>query len=1147
MTEQAPSARPSKPRSLIRGIFLWVLLPLLLLLFAGLASLYTICLYKPELVTAVMQRHLSEATGMPWRIKGAIRPVLAPFPGLVLSDVNLMAATLEQIPYADTSRPLLHVGKLRLYADPVSVLRLSPRFHQVELIEPVINLAYDQHGRPLWLPLPQEETGPGASGPGEAEAGAATPSAEENGAALRRAANLVCTLPPSAMQPVLIRNGSVMSYANDNSLLLFFTGINGTFEPGAPEDNLRLSTAFSLPDAGLDLRVFLSARIGCEGIPARGKLSGRVDMTPPGSRTLSGEFSSGFLWREDGRHIALPDFRLAAETDAISGDLTLDLAETECTGKVLIHKLSLPRWFEFGRVLPPGLRQALDALEGEFDLQLDARRAEALNLSGTAGILSLSGYVGTPDFSAPVVAVDLDLDQADLDLLFPFLSAPGTVVPEPVPLAFDHPPLAPYPKNPDAPPPAPPEPGAPPDIEVSYDVTVRVARPRVHSVDTGPLRVLVFPAQVRGIEKTRVTFSVSSILDGAVNGRLDIGDHAILMHYDAKALELGLLPENAAGAVTIAGKVTGVCEMDVPLLQDGSLADDWKIRVNAAIKGCEIVGHHAPAPWRLFADTAGVDGQGNIYAVLSKGIRIQGLWALAVAGIKTSWFPKGNDALKGTFDGGLHWPPMDDAPPAGASTPAPHVIEKRGVDKVAGNLQLDGSLTVPLGSLLKPVTGKLKTDLDWRLYAETIALQNITYEGFGSYLEGRASLDFSGREVLVGSDVSFKINPRELLKAWNALPPPEMQPPQLLTGQSSVSGRSGSLRFDAIKAELDGAPVSGEIFWQDSTDGAAKEEAGQWTFRLSANFLDLDKYFPPAPALPPGQRPPPPSQKPWDLSFLKGKALDAQLLIRNAKKDRLTFGQSKITAALQRDRFSFFAGSDAFYNGKATLVLQGTIVPGNSQITLRKGLLQVDDADVGKLMYDYSKETSFGGQASLIVDVNGTMRSDADVPAKLSGIWNLRISDGLYPAFMSGQDSALRNTFSTASASGALENGVLRSRNFTLSGTMVNMEGSGWFDLTNRNYDIGVSVTFARVPTVPVRFYGSTYEPRMRVRGVDMVVETVQHAGSTVFGLFKGVLLLPAYAVGGAAELLGGGQRDNQPAKVAPLAPMRQQTGHPGQ
>ena len=1138
VTEQGPSSRPSRPRSLLRRIFLWVLLPLLLVLFTSLAALYTICIYKPELVATVVQRQLSEATGMPWRIRGAIRPVLTPFPGVVLSNVNLMAATPEQIRYADMSRPLLHVGKLRLYADPVSLLRLSPRFYQIELIEPVISLAYDKHGRPLWLPLPEEEADPG---PEASDPGAANPPAGDNDTALRRAADLVCALPPVAMQPVLIRDGSVISYTGDGNLLLFFTGINGVFEPGAPEENLRLNTAFSLPDAGLDLTVSLSARVGCEGIPARGKLSGRVDMTPPGSRTLSGEFNSSFLWQEDGRHIALPDFRLAAETDSVSGDLTIDLAEPKCTGKVLVHKLSLPRWFEFGRVLPPGLRQALDAVEGEFDLLFNAQRAEALNLRGTAGILPLSGYVGTPDFSAPVVVVDLDLDQADLDLIFPFLSAPGTVVPEPVPPVFDHPSLAPYPKNPDAPTPAPPEPGAPPGIEVSYDVTVRAARPRVHDVDTGPLTVLVFPAQVQGVEKTRVTFSVSSALEGSVDGRLDIDARAILMHYDAKGLELRLLPENRTGEVTIAGKVTGICEIDVPL-QDGSLADDWKIRINAAIKGCEIVGRHTRPPWRLFADRAEVKGQGDIYAVLSKGVRIEGMWDLAATGIKTSWFPKGNDALKGTLNGGLHWPPI------GSSMPVPHGIEKRGVDKVAGNLQVDGSLTVPLGSLLKPITGKAGTDLDWRLYEETIALKNVTYEGFGSYLEGNAHVDFSGREVLVDSDVNFKINPRELLKAWNALPPPGVQPPQLLIGQSSVSGRSsGSLRFDAIKAEVDGAPVSGEIFWQGSTAGARSGEAGQWTFRLSANYLDLDKYFPRAPALPPGQRPPPPSQKPWNLSFMKGWTVDAQLLIANAKKDRLTFGRSKITATLHRDRFSLYAASDAFYGGKGTLVLQGTVVPGSSQISLRKGLLQVDDADIGKLMYDFSKETSFGGKAFLIVDVNGTMRSDADLPAKLSGIWNLRISDGLYPAFMSSPDSSLRNTFSSATVSGVLENGVLRSNNFILTGTMVNMSGSGWIDLTSRNYDVEVSVTFARVPTVPVRFYGSSYDPRMRVRGVNMVVETVQHAGSTVFGLVKGVLLLPAYAVSGVAELLGGGQRDNQPAQPAPLAPMRQQTGHPGQ
>jgi len=1134
MTESVPPSLPRRPRSIFRRIILWGVVPLFVVFFAGLASLYALCLYKPEVIVVAVQRGLSEATGMPWRINGGIQPVFVPYPGLVLSDVSLMAATKRQSQYADVARPLAHVAKLRLYADPASLSRMTLRLLQIEFVDPVINLTYDRYDRPLWRPLPVPVP---KSSPGSRESAAADRFVGCNVEALQRVADILNALPPQVTHPVIIRNGSINSYAADGSLLLSFIGIDGAFDPDASEDNLRLSIAFLPPDAGLALNVSLVGRIGGEGMLAKGRLSGWVDLTPPGSRMLSGAFESSFAWQEGGRHLRLPNFRLTAEGDALSGDLTIDLADPECVGTVLVHRLSLPRWFSFARWLPRGLAEALHTVKGEFDLHLDRNRAEARNLRGTAGVFPISGYVGTPDFSAPVVVADLDLDEVDLDLLFPFLAVAGAVVPEPEAPVFDHPPLAPYPGEPRVPA----ESGAPSGTKVSYDVTVRSPRPKVHTVDGGPLTVRVFPAVVADASKVRVTFSTQSFLAGALYGRLDINRHAILMHYDVKDMELGLLPENVDRAVTVAGQITGICEIDAPLLPDGSLADDWKLRIHAAIKDCEIVGHNAGAQRRLFGGTVTAVGQGDIYAARGKGMRITGLWDIAAAGIRTSWSSRGNDAIKGTFAGGVHRPSMVKVPDA--AVPGGFSVEKRGVDKVAGKLNLTGSLIVPMGSWLRPVTGKLQADLDWRLDENTIALQNVAYEGFGSYVEGSAAIDLSGREVLFDAEVNGKINLWELLKGWDALPPAGgagVQPPQLLIGRTVISGGSaGSLRFDPIRAELDGAPVSGEIF--RTAGGSENKEAGVWTVRLFADHLNLDNYFPPAPQ----QRPL--SHTPWDLSFLKGLGLDAQITLGSVKKDRLTSGRSKATVVLQRDRFSLSAESAAFYDGAATLVLQGAVVPDSSQVILRRGLIQVENVDLGRILYDFSQDTSFGGTASLLVEVTGTIRSGTDIPAALSGIWNLRIADGLYPAFLGGESSTLRNTFSSASASGVLEKGVLRSRNFTLTGLMVDMIGGGWFDLASKEYDVEVSVTFAKVPTVPMRFHGSIHEPQMRVRGVDMVVETVQHAGGTIFSLLRGVLMLPAHALIGVTELFGGTEERQQPVRTAPLAPVRQETGNPGQ
>ncbi len=1113
----SPAKRQALPPLALR-IFLWGAGGLLLLFCAGLVSLYLICVYKPDMVNGLVQGQLLQATGMPWRIAGAIRPVLTPFPGLAVSDLRLVAASPEQLPLADPERPLAHVPKLHLYADMASLAAGAPRFRLIELFAPVIHLAYDGQKRPLWLPF--------------SPAAAAAAQSEESAETLALAAGMLRSLPVQRLPSIHIRDGSLSSYAQDGDLFLSFSGVEAQFDPAANEDNLRLAAAFSLPDAGLALRLGLSARLGDDTAPLQGRLEGQVAMRPPGSRALTGSFTSGFRWQRDGRHLLLPDFHMLAETDAIRADLVADLALPECRGKVQIDKLSLPRWFSFGRAVPPGVGQALDGLTGAFDLQFDKKRAEARNLRGIAGELAVSGYVGTPDFSAPVVVVDLDVGEADLDHIFPFLALAGDIVPDPASPLFDHPPLVPYPGPP----------SSPPGPDVGYDVTIRVARPKVHGVESGPAQVLVFPATLKGVEKTRVAFTSPSIMEGSLEGRLDIDERAILMHYAPKDMELRLLPENIGNVAFVAGKVSGVCEIDVPMLPDGALADDWKIRINAAIKDCDISESKTKNPVRFFAGTVKAEGEGAIYAVPSRGIRLEGLWKLAANGVKSSWFPKGDDSLKGLFTGGLFWPPFDDTPQEHSKNPPapqkPRLIEKRGVNKVAGTLHLEGSLMTPFGSLVKPVTGKLDLHMDWRPYERSLALQHAAYEGFASTFKGDAKFDFSGKGVSAASDLSFIINPQALCKGWKLEPPEPLRLPAHLAGKCLISGTMGRLHFDKLKAELDGAPLTGEISWQAEADPKSPD-SGLWTVRLFGDLLDLDKYFPLDP--PAGKAAPKASQKPWNLSWAQGTAINAQAAFSNLKKDRLTFGQNTLTAAMQRGRFSLHAESAAFYGGKAVFVLQGTALPAQSQLVLREGLVQIEKADIGKIVYDYSKENHYGGTASLLVDAAGSLNCDADLPAKLSGVWNMHIVDGLYPAFLGGETPTQSNSFSLASAGGALDKGVLRSDNFKLSGAVVDMAGGGWFDLGSKDYDVGVSVTFAKIPTVPVRFYGSTHAPRMSVRGVDMVVETVQNAGSTVFGLVKGVLLLPVYAVRGISSLVDtpDAPAAKKPQRTMPLAPGR--------
>jgi AsmA protein len=317
--------------------------------------------------------------------------------------------------------------------------------------------------------------------------------------------------------------------------------------------------------------------------------------------------------------------------------------------------------------------------------------------------------------------------------------------------------------------------------------------------------------------------------------------------------------------------------------------------------------------------------------------------------------------------------------------------------------------------------------------------------------------------------------------------------------------------FADLNVQADGDSLQGEIAVTGGQQGPKETGKGaHWIFRLSSGRLNLDTFFPPAT---PEERASPPSTEPWNLSFLNDLSLEAELTAKAAKLHGLNFAASRAAAALQRGRFSLQIEIADFYDGASTILAQGSFVPERSQVYISRFLGELRGFALGRAIKDSTGADAYGGRADLLFDLSGAMRSNADLYSGLSGIWNLKIADGVYPAFLGSETAGLRNTFSHASVSGVMEKGVLKADNFVLRGMMVDMSGDGWMDLTRRTLDIHLNVTIAKVPTVPVRFYGSMDSPSMYLRGAMMVLDTAQAAGGTVFSLLRGILELPARAL----------------------------------
>ena len=1175
-----------------------------------------------ERATAYTQSLLREQTGMPWLVQGEVKLVFVPGLGLAATRVALPAATMPLEKEAGDA-PLFAVAEIRCHLDMLSLLRGHVRLSRVVLKEPAVVLSYTRDGRPLWereaaavspaavpVPIAAQQT-PGSPIHPSAPAGyspatvssvplAATAESppvvsgqpEAVVAALPVAVSPLDALAAFLHGPLLqevpmltVANGTIRQLSPQGGLVLAVEKIELGFDPSAHEYPLDLSTSVVLPGAGLRAEVNVHAGPGEGDELLSGMFSSSVELAVPQSDApIRGSISTPFSLLYETRALALPLVQIEAESDRLSASLRVALDSFSCAGKVQIEQLSLPRWFMFGRNLPPELQRVLHTLKGECDLFLDAQGVAAKNLVADAGGNTVVGYVQAVDFSAPVVEVDIRLPNVDVDTLFPFLAPADAVVPVVHAPEFSFPFLVPFPVDPSAP-------GGADDLpDVGYDIRIHVDQAVVHGVQGGPVAVRVFP--VPGGDVCRVAFSGENLLRGSLEGSLDIDRTYVKMQYQGRGLHLGLLPENQNADTQVGGVFTGGCTIDVPV-DKGVWGKDWRLTAHASLTDFVLTGDAGKRyPWFLRAQRVALRGEGLIHAVVKDGVTVSGDFRVENQGTSSSWNPNGSDQNTIRLLGGLAWPPVGDA--VGAQR------ERRGMNRLHGDVTMTGAFVVPLGNVLVPITGTLNSALNWRIDAQTVQLNELVLNGLGSLIQGNILLDFSNNDFLLTASSRFTIAPRDLLKEWNLLPARGILMPEKFTGSTDIRGTLSNLTFGNMRMEVDGAALYGDIrcdfteFLQKQWTGVPQsvailhqgvlegsgivfsgemEESTQLesprqpgnTLRHAARVVRREVAIAAGKALAQQKREAAPTGRGrlrphidtrvnalwtfrlsgayldvdkffpakeegqavefaneaiWDLSAFQGLQLDIQLNLDSAKFQKLVMGKVTVNGRLQRERFILHVDSRDFYGGRAQHKAQGVVVVP-SELRLTRFETVMQDFNVGQALAVLTGNDNYGGQGSLNFSIAGVMRSAADMPRGLSGTWNFFVEDGRYPSVGFG------NTFSRAEASGVLEKGVLRWQDFSLRGPIVNIRGGGWADLDSRTLDVNTTITVARIPTIPVRITGSFESPAMSVRGTHMVLKTVQAAGGTVFSLVQGVFDLPASILSGIGNILTGGGRSS--------------------
>ena len=1228
----------------------WAALSLALLCVLTFGAAYIFCYWKNDTLTRYIVATLERNTGFSWRVQGEVRPSLMP-PGISVGRIALVSLS-ERTRKTKTQAPLVMVERLVLEPDLRALLRGELLLQMVQVEKPVVRFSSFQRGTPANSNATTAATEstrhnalPDLEATGSEPQDATLPEAEhspEEGTAegLHQAAKVVRQLlSPANMGklPELHVLGGKVFYDSGSAQGMDFQELRVTLQPRNNTPSVTLSGRFTLPGEALEISLQLEATPGTGEELVRASVQTTISITPHGSRPLHASMATTAIWRGNGLELFLPDLQAEAENDGITASILAQLHQGTAQGTVQVDNLSLPRWFVFGRNLPPVLQQALHAIHGEFDVSFENNGIFTKNMRLYAGEIPVTGQLYVANLHEPAVEADLHLVYADADTLFPFLAAGSDPAPTPQEPTFTHPPLVPYPERPLAP-------GEVVEelMDVGYDIRITGNQGKVHGLQGGPLFVRVH--QQHGLV-TRVSFTVDNLANGTGSGYLDIDHNLVVMRFETQRTELSFLPENEGSSVQVGGLLSGVFTMGIDV-KDGTWAPDWRFTARAGVENFAVKA--GGGTWGLGSRSITATHDGKIHAVRKNGIRIDGNWNAVATGFAGSWNPGGNDNLTLALNGAVAWPPKGDTP-----NPA----QQGGIQSVSGMVQANGVCTVRLGRLLTPLAGKLLGNMAWNIHNDTFALHNYEYAGLESNIKGSLQLDYS-KDMVANGEQQFSIGLRHLLSQWELLPGEGIVVPERVTGKTTVTLLGDTLALDPIQLEMNGGVFEGSVTnvsdasqWravsrltlpdkrgnllldptrfvfqetkrtgkpfsavkesyaqlspyslrqasqdigftpkEQATSPAAQRQAAPktsipappqvqpaaqarkrsqttqanstkktkpsplragrsnrvlspsyWILDLRGSLLNLDALLK---QNPPGTKPPAPSTEPFDWSFVDDLNMDARLVLENAILQKVQAKKSEMGLRLGSNKFTFQWESRNFYQGKSLFTGTGFFVQP-SQIGIESSTLHAQGFQLQPAMQDVAGQTGYGGEATLDLSLHGAMRSPADLPGGLSGIFALGIKNGVYPAFMGSQTLGLRNTFGAANISGNMQNGVLHSQEFTISGLMIDMVGTGWIDLQRRLLDITVNVTLARVPTLPVRFSGTFDAPTMSVNGVQMVLGTAEAAGGAVFSLIRGVLELPARAIMGVGSIVGQPQNSKSTPNATPAGQKPQQAVTP--
>lgn len=1026
-------------RLLARRLILAALVCLVLLLSLGVAlgvALQTMQ-RDPQALTQWVMALLPEKSGFSVSL-GTVSVRLLPAPRLVASDVSVNGPGFRASVAYVVATPSL-TGILRGDALPVALTLYHPR---ITATLPVGSfLAADEGDGAAALPLlPSFQV--------RMQQGQAVLYARD-GSALSLV-NARCSLRG--------RGHALEGSVGFSSLTLYDSGarplaglINSSLEGEVPladwagrKTHLRLETQAALPP----LLPVMSLALELKGRPADGTVTADVRGSLRVASTLVpfgiGGQAECRADEEDGelpREVTLRRWQLELAEDSARLDGVLRLGAAgempSLSGRLVAHRLSLTRWLDFARDLPPGLQWALGNItRGEADFELDGKGLRVPRVTARSSGSVFEGSGGVASWAEPVVALNLEASSVNLGLALP--EAVGSVPEAPF---YVHPPLTS----------AYDDPAAPSSFSLGFDI-----RLGARQLLCGPLRlenasVRITPGPKKsGLEEGALLAGTASLYGGRLASETHITGTGRENVYLIAGTVQGVRAADIAREVTSFPFASGRCDARISLESRGLGLDAFLRQLRGSL-------HVDVAQGRF---RSGMDSAIRDFARISLDVTPRGGRAVSEGGL-------GAARLDALWKAHLESPGLE----ADVHLDGPLILGGRSrlrAEAVAlrGNLHMPPGAALPQG-LTAGIVGQCSFNVGTSVFSlQRAALSTLGVDGQGDlHLDGGRKIpSWRGRLHLQCRDLGAVL--RQAVGRSPDLPAPLRR----WHVSGNFSGQSGSLAVTGMQARASHISLEGDasMHWKGARPALQ--------FDLVSPSFDLAAFM--AEAFPDGGgRKDAPGQD-WDLRAMKAFDAEGVLHVRRLTAWKFNLSSLSVPLKLREGRLRCDAVRANCY---------GAPLRASVDARFERGLelaldVKADGIDVERASNDRGGEKAVGGRGSIDLELRQQMTAGGQWASSLNGLWKMSLHKGyMQDRGRDGRRRGKATPITRCSASGNIRSGVIRSSDFFYLGDDLQAQGGGWLHLVRKQLDCNLSVKMGRIPPFPVRVYGPLDKPQTSI------------------------------------------------------------------